>query len=174
MFTLRDGKLCILLIKRKVEKTWALPGGFLIKGESLDACAKRELEEETGVKDAILKHFKNYSNPRRDYRGQIISAAYFAIHPSGKLRISAASDAIDVKWCVYEDIPFVLYLNDEWKKYFTDNYLELLCLLEEEKKLFWWHEEEELAKYLKNLYLSSKPNHKLSNKNIKDYLEKRL
>ncbi len=76
--------------------------------------------------------------------------------------------------CVYEDIPFVMYLNDVWKKYFTDNYLELLCLLEKEKKLFWWHEEEELAKYLKNLYLSSKPNHKLSNKNIKDYLEKRL
>ena len=105
LFTLREGRLCILLIKRKIEKTWALPGGFLIKGESLDACAKRELEEETGVKDAILKHFKNYSNPRRDYRGQIISAAYFAIHPSGKLRISAASDAIDVKWCVYDDIP---------------------------------------------------------------------
>jgi hypothetical protein len=76
--------------------------------------------------------------------------------------------------CVYEDIPFVMYLNDEWKKYFTDNYLELLCLLEKEKKLFWWHQEEELAKYLKNLHLSSRPNHKLSNKNIKDYLEKRL
>ena len=51
LFTLREGRLCILLIKRKIEKTWALPGGFLIKGESLDACAKRELEEETGVKD---------------------------------------------------------------------------------------------------------------------------
>ncbi|HNM79066.1 MAG TPA: NUDIX domain-containing protein, partial [Tepidiformaceae bacterium] len=54
IFTIRQGSLSVLLIERAADPAhgeWALPGGFLQDGESLDAAAKRKLEDETGVSD---------------------------------------------------------------------------------------------------------------------------
>ena len=63
-------------------------GGFIQKGESLDDCVRRELKEETGIEVPYLQHYGNYSDPGRE-RGQIISVAFVAVHPSGKLKLRA-------------------------------------------------------------------------------------
>jgi len=58
IFTLRERELHVLLVQRKrwpFEGCWALPGGFIEMDESLEAAARRELEEETGVRDVYLE-----------------------------------------------------------------------------------------------------------------------
>ena len=106
LLTLIKKKLSVLLVKRlNNDNGWALPGGFLEKGESLEDCARRELKEETGVEVPYLSHFSNYSDPNRDTRHQVISVAYLAVHPSGKLRLRANSDVLDVNWFNVDKLP---------------------------------------------------------------------
>ena len=113
LFTIREGKLNILLVKRKDDGLWAIPGGFLQKGESLNQCAERELKEETGIIVPYLEQFENFSNPIRDPRTQVISVAFIAIHPSGKLKLRADTDVSDVNWFDYEMIPELAFDHNE-------------------------------------------------------------
>jgi len=101
VFTLRRGALNVLLIERGAEPfkgAWALPGGFLQPDEELDACALRELREETGVDADLLVHFGNFSAPGRDPRERVISVAYLALLPSDELRLEADTDAAQARW----------------------------------------------------------------------------
>ena len=111
-FTVRDQKLQICLIERSDDNMqtafanhWALPGGFIHQDETLDECAKRELEEETGIKAESIKQFMNFSAPERDPRRRTISVAYIAIQSSDKLTIKAGSDAKNVSWFEISKIP---------------------------------------------------------------------
>ena len=113
LFTIRERKLNILLVKRKDDGLWAIPGGFLQKGESLNQCAERELKEETGITVPYLEQFENFSNPIRDPRTQVISVAFIAIHPSGKLKLKADTDVSDVNWFDYEMIPELAFDHNE-------------------------------------------------------------
>ena len=66
----------IVLIKRKYPPFgWAIPGGFVEKGETLENAAAREAKEETGLDLKNLKQFHAYSNPERDSRFHTISVA---------------------------------------------------------------------------------------------------
>ena len=108
VFTLREGRLCVLLIERAEEPyagAWALPGGFLRMDETLDACARRELMEETGVEASVLFPFANYSEPDRDPRERVISAAYLALMPFDQMSPRADSDAAAVQWAHLDDLP---------------------------------------------------------------------
>ena len=60
LFTIRNKRLSVLLVKRKDNQMWALPGGFLTKGESLNECAIRELKEETGIEVPFLRQFEKH------------------------------------------------------------------------------------------------------------------
>jgi 8-oxo-dGTP diphosphatase len=96
------------LIERKADPfagRWALPGGFLREGEDLDACARRELQEETGAQVALLHHFGNFSAPDRDPRGRVISVAYLALTPQTEHVLRAATDAADARWFMTEQLP---------------------------------------------------------------------
>ena len=107
VFTLREGRLCVLLIERAEEPyagAWALPGGFLRMDETLDACARRELLEETGVEASVLFPFANYSEPDRDPRERVISAAYLALMPFDQMSPRADSDAAAVRWVPVEKL----------------------------------------------------------------------
>ncbi|WEK53726.1 MAG: NUDIX domain-containing protein [Candidatus Cohnella colombiensis] len=99
--SLPNRKLEVLLIQRKgwpFEGQWALPGGFSKETETLLDSAKRELEEETGVKDIHIEYFNAYSTPGRDPRGWIISHAYFAlVHEQYLASRRADDDAADVR-----------------------------------------------------------------------------
>ena len=69
----------IVLIERKNEpKGWALPGGFVDYGESLEAAARREAQEETGLAVENLRQFGAYSAPGRDPRQHNISVGFTA------------------------------------------------------------------------------------------------
>jgi len=69
----------IVLIKRRNEPLgWALPGGFVDYGESLEEAAVREAKEETGLSIHIIRQFHTYSDPKRDPRFHSISTVYIA------------------------------------------------------------------------------------------------
>jgi len=69
----------IILIKRKNPPSgWAIPGGFVDYGESLEDAVIREAKEETGLDIRLKKQFHTYSDPKRDPRHHTISTIYIA------------------------------------------------------------------------------------------------
>ena len=100
IFTLRDDDLQVLLVQRKhppFEGRWAIPGGFVEQGESLEVAVRRELAEETGVRDVYLEQLYTFGDPGRDPRRRVITVAYLALAPS-PLAVEAGSDASDARW----------------------------------------------------------------------------
>jgi len=111
VFKVIKDQLNILLVKRGTKPfkgMWALPGGRVNKGESLDKTAKRELYEETGVKNIFLEQLYTFGEPNRDPRGRVISVAYFAlINQEPKLR--ASTDTVDARWFVMKKLPALAF-----------------------------------------------------------------
>lgn len=108
VFSVRDGVLHVLLIKRRNEPfqgMWALPGGFVNMDEDLDAAAARELAEETSVTGVRLEQFGTFGNVGRDPRGRVITVAYLGIADSGAVNIGAGDDAQDAAWTRLDAIP---------------------------------------------------------------------
>ncbi len=69
----------IVLIERKnPPHGWALPGGFVDYGESLEEAAVREAKEETSLDVQLIEQFYSYSDPRRDPRHHTISTVFIA------------------------------------------------------------------------------------------------
>jgi ADP-ribose pyrophosphatase YjhB (NUDIX family) len=74
-----EGRPGILLIKRKFPPHgWALPGGFVDYGESLEEAAVREAKEETSLDISLKYQLHTYSDPRRDPRKHTITTVYVA------------------------------------------------------------------------------------------------
>jgi 8-oxo-dGTP diphosphatase len=116
VFTLRDQELKLLLIKRGGEPyqgKWALPGGFVHLDEDLDTGARRELEEETGVSGVYLEQLYTFGAVNRDPRERVITVAYYALIPSDKLELRAASDAEAVGWFGIEELPRLAFDHKE-------------------------------------------------------------
>ncbi len=96
-----EPRLCILLIKRGVQPfkdCWALPGGFMQKGETVEECAFRELKEETNLTPEAMLWINTFSKPDRDPRGWIISNAFVSVYCEDDAKIAGSSDAVDAKW----------------------------------------------------------------------------
>ena len=108
IFALHEWELQVLLIQRGVapfKGRWALPGGFVRNGESLEACARRELEEETGVCDVYLEQLYTFGDPHRDPRGRVITVAYYALLTGAATPPVAGTDAGAARWMPARDHP---------------------------------------------------------------------
>jgi 8-oxo-dGTP diphosphatase len=95
-----DNEGRVLLIKRKNEPfkgSYALPGGFVDIGETVEAACRREVQEEVGIELGDLSLIGVYSDPKRDPRGHTVSAAYLALLPRA-VAPRAGSDAERAEW----------------------------------------------------------------------------
>lgn len=104
----REEGVSVLLIKRKIEPfihQWALPGGFVRNGESLEDSVYRELLEETGVKINYLEQLYTFGNPDRDPRARVVSVVYFGLVRPESYELIASTDAEDVAWYNIKRIP---------------------------------------------------------------------
>jgi 8-oxo-dGTP diphosphatase len=96
----------IVLIKRKREPyrgQYALPGGFVEYGETVEAALRREVLEETGLVVKIKLLVGIYSDPDRDPRGHVVSVAFASDIVGGTL--TAGSDASDAMLWDLADLP---------------------------------------------------------------------
>jgi len=113
----------IVLIKRKNPPYgWALPGGFVDYGESLEEAAVREAHEETSLRVRLIRQFHTYSDPARDARQHNITTVYIAEaegNPAGR------DDAIEAAVFSPDGLPEEMafdhreiisdYIKDRWK-----------------------------------------------------------
>lgn len=100
-----DQELGIALVKRRFPPPgWALPGGFVDYGESVDQAALREALEETGLKAELKGLVGVYSNPGRDPRQHTVSAVYWATcSEPGDIR--GGDDAAEARFFRPESLP---------------------------------------------------------------------
>jgi ADP-ribose pyrophosphatase YjhB (NUDIX family) len=93
----------IILIKRKNPPYgWAIPGGFVDYGETLEEAALREAKEETDLDVKLIKQFHTYSEPNRDPRQHTISTIYIA---KAKGIPQAKDDALDIGIFTESNLP---------------------------------------------------------------------
>lgn len=108
IFTVRQDELQVLLIERGKEPylgQFALPGGYVRGGETLDEAALRELSEETGLdgRRLHLEQLRAYGAPERDPRGRVITVAYLALGPDLPLPV-AGTDARAAYWASVDSV----------------------------------------------------------------------
>lgn len=109
---LEKADLKILLIERDIEPfrgKWALPGGFVQIDETLEAAAKRELHEETGLAKVYLEQLFTFGTIDRDPRGRVISVSYFALVNLVEESIQAGTDARSVQWFSLKEMPALAF-----------------------------------------------------------------
>lgn len=93
--------LSLLLIRRgehPFRDCWALPGGFVRVNETVEECACREIVEETNVMPVTLLPIGLFSEPGRDPRGWIISAAYACVVNAAHVSVKSGTDAAEARW----------------------------------------------------------------------------
>lgn len=112
LLAIRDERLSLLLVRRGIEPfrgAWALPGGFVRENENLAEAALRELEEEAGVRDAMLAQFRAYGAPGRDPRGRVVTVAHVALVRADDRVLAAATDADAAAWFPIDRLPTLAF-----------------------------------------------------------------
>jgi len=108
VFGFDEGDLKVLLIERGLEPfkgRWALPGGFVRVDETVDAAARRELQEEAGLTNVFLEQLYTVGAVARDPRERVVSVAYYALVKLSEHEAKAATDAANAKWFPVSNMP---------------------------------------------------------------------
>jgi 8-oxo-dGTP diphosphatase len=116
IFALDEDDLKVMLIQRDLppfEGTWALPGGFVRVDETLDDAARRELQEETGLRDIYLEQLYTFGQLDRDPRERIVTVAYYALVNLAGHAVHASTDARNAAWFAVSDLPALAFDHDQ-------------------------------------------------------------
>jgi 8-oxo-dGTP diphosphatase len=108
VFALDEEDLKVMLIQRDIEPfagQWALPGGFVRVGESLSEAARRELQEETSLKDIFLEQLYTFGDLDRDPRERVVTVAYYALVNLAGHDVLASTDARNAAWFSMSALP---------------------------------------------------------------------
>lgn len=108
VFGLDDVDLQVMLIQRDLPPfrgEWALPGGFVKIDETLDAAARRELQEETGLERIFLEQLYTFGALDRDPRERVVTVAYYALVNLEGHKIRPSTDARNAAWFALNDLP---------------------------------------------------------------------
>jgi 8-oxo-dGTP diphosphatase len=119
IFTVKDNDLKVLLIHRGVEPfkgRWAIPGGRLEQGESLDAAAARKLVEETGLSDVYLEQLYTFSELDRSAATGAIAIGYFALVDYDSVSLPARKDW-PTAWFSLKELPELAFENESVLEY---------------------------------------------------------
>ncbi len=107
-----DGDLKVLLIQRDLEPfqgRWALPGGFVQMNETIDGAARRELQEEAGIRGVFLEQLYTFGELDRDPRERVVSVAYFALVALEHHTPHASTDARNAAWFSVSELPSLAF-----------------------------------------------------------------
>ena len=118
----------VLLIQRGIEPfkgKWAFPGGFMKMDETAEECAKRELEEGTGLKNASVEQFYTFSDVNRDPRERVITVAHYALVKLSEVK--GGDDAASAKWFDLETIPSLAFDHDRILRMALSRLKERIC-----------------------------------------------
>jgi 8-oxo-dGTP diphosphatase len=108
VFALDEEDLQVMLVERDLKPfagQWALPGGFVRVDESLENAARRELEEETGLKNIFLEQLYTFGDLNRDPRERVVTVAYYALVNFEGHDVHASTDARNAAWFSVNDLP---------------------------------------------------------------------
>ena len=100
----------VLLIQRgndPYKGKWAFPGGFMNMDETAEQCARRELEEETGLKDVTVEQFYTFTDVNRDPRERVITVAHYALVKLSEVK--GGDDAEKAQWFSLDEIPSLAF-----------------------------------------------------------------
>ncbi|WP_418536316.1 NUDIX domain-containing protein [Odoribacter laneus] len=112
VFGFDGADLNVLLIQRKnepFEGDWAFPGGFMEIEETIEACAFRELREETGIIPAFMDQVGTFSAIDRDPRGRVVTVAFYTLVKLQDYQPEAADDAAHADWFRIDELPSLAF-----------------------------------------------------------------
>lgn len=118
----------VLLIQRGIEPykdKWAFPGGFMQIDETVEECAKRELEEETGLKTTSVEQFYTFSDVNRDPRERVITVAHYALVRLEEVK--GGDDAMSAQWFAMNEIPSLAFDHDRILRMAVNRLKERIC-----------------------------------------------
>lgn len=118
----------VLLIQRGIEPykdKWAFPGGFMNIDETVEECAKRELEEETGLKTTSVEQFHTFSDVNRDPRERVITVAHYALVRLEEVK--GGDDARSAQWFAMNEIPSLAFDHDRILRIAVNRLKERIC-----------------------------------------------
>lgn len=108
----QPNNLQVMLIRRNLppfQDQWALPGGFVRIDESVDAAARRELQEETGLEHVFLEQLYTFGGVDRDPRERVVTVAYYALVNLREHVVQAATDASEAAWFPISHLPTLAF-----------------------------------------------------------------
>jgi 8-oxo-dGTP diphosphatase len=118
----------VLLIQRGADPykgCWAFPGGFMNMDETIEECAKRELEEETGLRAASVEQFHTFTSVNRDPRERVITVAHLALVRLSE--VQGGDDAERASWFALNEIPSLAFDHDYILRMAISRLRERIC-----------------------------------------------